>query len=214
MTPRREPLLRATNETGFSPILDRLVRQVTGCHAVAFTDDEGEAIDIAGRGTPFDIYVTGAHMRILLDEARLAGLGAVRQICINGNKRSFVARTLRENCALTLLLAPRAALAVSSRAVEVATFALEVEAGFRSNDENPAWFPIDVTPPARPTRARALTLRPVSRSAAPPWRDFEVIGKLAHLRRGERGYRIRLVNGMETMIVREALGTWWSDELL
>lgn len=214
MSRPREPLLRTTNATGFTPILDRLVQQVSGCHAAAFVDDEGEAIDIAGRGTPFDVCVTGAHMRILLDESRLAGLGTIRQIAINGLKRSFVARTLLENCALTLILSPRAALAVSSRAIEVASFALEREAGFRSNEENPAWFPVDVAPSGRPTRARSIPVRPVSKSQAPPWRDFEVIGTLVGLKRGERGYRVRLQSGMEMMVVREPLGAWWCDELL
>jgi hypothetical protein len=211
---RPPPLVRTTHETGFSLILERLVEQVGGCHAAAFVDDEGEAIDIAGRGTHFDICVVGAHMRILLDESRLAGLGPVRQIAINGLDRSFVARTLLENCALTLLLAPRAALAVSSRAIDVASFALEREAGFRSNDENPAWFPIDVAPTTRPTKARTVPVRPVSRSQMPPWRELEIIGQLVGLRRGERGYRVRLENGMELMLVREPLGAWWADELL
>lgn len=211
---RPPPLVRQTHETGFSLILDRLVKQVAGCHAAAFVDDEGEAIDIAGHGTHFDICVVGAHMRILLDESRSAGLGPVRQIAINGFHRSFVARTLLENCALTLLLAPRAALSVSSRAIDVAAFALEREAGFRSNDENPSWFPIDVAPANRPSRARTIPVRPVSRSQTPPWRELEIIGQLVGLRRGERGYRVRLDNGMELMLVREPLGAWWADELL
>lgn len=214
MNPRHEPLLKTTHETGFSPILERLVAQVSGCHAAAFVDDEGEAIDIAGRGTHFDVCVTGAHMRILLDEARLAGFGKVRQIAINGIRRSFVARTLLENCALTLILSPRAALAVSSRAIEVASFALEREAGFRTNDENPSWFPVDVFPAGRPTRARSVPVRPVSKSQAPPWREFEILGTLVGLKRGERGYRVRLESGMEMMVVREPLGAWWCDEVL
>ena len=47
-----------------------------------------------------------------------------------------------------------------------------------------------------------------------PWHEVQVIGRVAGLLRGERGYRVRTEDGAEMTLVRERLGRWYADTVL
>ncbi len=205
--PRAAKVVRTADESAFSRILDELVAGTPGCRAVAFVDQEGEAIDIAGTGDEFDIKVVGAHMNFLLDTAR--SLGVVRRLVVRGSTRSLAAITLPEGYSLVFILHRGAAFHASERALAHAASELAVEAGFGARTRpGPRWFPVEVAPlgakDLRPTQ-----LRPRASAA---WHDVQILGTQMGLAKGERGYRIRTARGVEAMLVREPLGRWWCDE--
>jgi hypothetical protein len=65
---------RLQSKTGFTAILETLVKALPGGVGVALVDAEGEAVDYAGdRIDPFDVKVTAAQWRILLPKGARRG---------------------------------------------------------------------------------------------------------------------------------------------
>lgn len=199
---------RVQAESAFARILDRIVRSIPGCRAAAFVDQEGEAVDVAGYGTEFDIKVAGAHLRVVMAESETLPHGTIHDLVISASRTSYRIHVLPEGYALMLILASPAAFSISHRALNAATRALSKEAGFDLPVGGPKWFPVDVYAEGgklqRPRRARG----------ASHWFDVQVLGSVMGLGRRERGYRVRLDNGNELTFVREPLGRWWADDAL
>jgi hypothetical protein len=190
----------------FTLILQRLLAATPGARAVALVDFEGETVDYAGRGDPYELKVAAAHWLIVLSE--LAGaprVGEVRRITVRARGQGYYVRRLEENYAVVLILHPRAAFTVSERAVQEAIAELSVEAGWPVPRDGARWFHVEV---AADRRAR----RPERLKVGGSWQPVDVMGALVGLAPRERGFRVRLPSGHEMTLVRERLGQWFADE--
>ena len=196
--------------TTFARILRNLVARTPGACAAALVDFEGETVDYAGSLDPFELKVSAAHWQLVLATTRpTSGFDAVQHFCVRAQRRGYFVRRLRENYAVVLVLHPRAAFAVSDRALQVAVMGLSTEAGWPLPRNAVRWFAADVECAHRNQRWRPLRLR-----VADTWQPLEIIGAVVGLNARERGYRVRLTTGAEIMLIRERLGRWFSDEWL
>lgn len=200
--PSRAPSVRDMDVSAFAKILGDLVTRVPGAYASALVDIDGETVDYAGKGDPFDLKVAAAHVRILMRDLERLPLGAPRSLVIRGARRSVVGRALPDGYAVVVLLRRRAGFAASERAFSTCERLLAVEAGWSGPRARP-WYPVDVEVDrrGRPTTMRGLPL--------------EVFGAIVDLPRPERGFRVR-VRGNESRgeltLVREPGRFWYADE--
>ena len=115
----RRPVARDMDTTPFTPILVELLTRVPGAYAAALVDAEGECVDYAGKGTPFDTKIAAAELRVLLSQLQdAANVGAVRWLVLRGERRTVVARGLADSYALVTLLRRRACFTASQRAFD------------------------------------------------------------------------------------------------
>lgn len=192
---------RDTDPTPFTPILDELLRRLPGALAAALVDREGETVDYSGRGDPYDMKVAAAHGRILLNEIdNLGFLGTARWLVVRGVKRTFVTRSLPDAYALVLLMKRRAGFTRSSRAFLVCERALALEAGWPVPPSKVTWHPVEVQRDrrGRPRKVGAL------------W--VEVLGAVMGLPAHESGFRVRVQDGSELTLIREARNAWYADD--
>lgn len=221
MSRRAPPVQRDTDASPFAAILDDLLRRIPGAYAAALVDHEGECVDYAGRGDPFDIKVAAAHWRIILAQtAKQRAFSGVRTIVARAQRRTFLAHALPDDYALVVLLSKRAGFAPISRAVAFGERALAEEAGWQVAPEALRWTPVEVAIDAR-RRPRTLRVEAARRglgpSQSPPATEahsVEVLGAVMGLRAGERGFRVRLDTGAEVTVVREPSGCWYADSEL
>lgn len=200
-SPSRRPTVRDTDETAFGAILGELVARLPGAFACALVDLQGETVDYAGQGDAFDIKVAAAHLRILLcDLERYGAIGEPRWMVLRGARRSFITRRLPHGYALIVLLRRRAGFTVSARAFAACERALAVEAGWKIGDV-PSWFAVSVDVDRRGRPLRVGT----------PSRPVEVFGAVMGLPARERGFRVRIANGSELMLIREGKRSWYAD---
>jgi len=187
----------------FSVILTELIRRIDGAFACALVDREGETVDYAGTGDPFDVKVAAAHFRILLQQVEEYGvLGVPRSLLVRGRKRSILVRGLPDGYAVVLLLRKRAGFAASERAFLVCERALAAEAGWMRVEPQAAWYPVVVE----------VDLRGRPKTVGDPGVAVEVLGSVMGLPRRERGFRVRLASGSELTLVREPGDRWYGDE--
>ncbi|MBX3210335.1 MAG: roadblock/LC7 domain-containing protein [Labilithrix sp.] len=199
---------RDTDATPFATILDALIQRVPGAEAAALVDSQGETVDYAGRGEPFDLRVAAAHVQIILAGIdRFAALGEPRWVVIRGERKSVAASVLPDGYVLMLLLRPRAAFAISTRALKVCTRALAEEAGWtdlakRDGVKQRSWFEVAVETDGRgrPSRVGGAKIA------------VEVLGAVMGLSVRERGFRVRTADGSELTLVREPRQRWYADE--
>jgi hypothetical protein len=207
---------RDTDDTAFTKIIDDLIQRVPGAFAAALVDGLGETVDYSGRGDPFDLKLSAAHLQIILAELqRWRGLGEPRWLVIRGQKKSVAASALPDGYALILLLRPRSAFTISTRALKVCIRALATEAGWDNDDfekhdgekQERSWFPMIVD---TDKRGRPLTIG-ASREPSSRRVPVEVLGTVMGLSVRERGFRVRTVDGSELMLVREPRERWYAD---
>ncbi len=201
---------RDTDLTPFAAILEALIGRVPGAFAAALVDSQGETVDYAGRGSPFDVRVAAAHLQIMLmDIERFGALGEPRWVVVRGAQRSIAASVLPDGYVLVLLLRPRAAFTISTRALKVCTHALADEAGWRDlakrdGVKQRSWYIAEVE---TDRRGRPTHVAVGARRAA-----VEVIGAVMGLSVRERGFRVRTEEGAELTLVRETRQRWYADE--
>jgi hypothetical protein len=189
------------DRTPFTAMLDDLLARLPGAFACALVDVEGETVDYAGMGDPFDMKIAAAHLRILLQEIeQLGALGDPRWLAIRGGKRTILARALPDRYALVVLYRRRAGFTVPRRAFAACERAICVEAGLPQRDLGPAWYAVDVA-----ADARGRPLRVASRRV-------EVLGSVVGLGPREHGFRVRTEAGRELTLVRETRKCWYADE--
>lgn len=203
-------ITRDTEATGFTTILESLVDRVAGAFAAALVDSLGETVDYAGRGDPFDLKIASAHLQILLRSLSTVGsIGDPRWLVIRGPLRSAAASALPDGYVLVILLRPRAAFTISTRALKVCTRALAEEAGWTRVElaksdgvKQRSWFftSVETDRRGRPTHVGASRTR------------VEVIGAVMGLSVRERGFRVRTEQGSELTLVREPRQRWYADE--
>ncbi|MDF2693359.1 MAG: hypothetical protein K0S65_1742 [Labilithrix sp.] len=199
---------RDTDATPFTAILDALIQRIAGAYAAALVDSQGETVDYAGRGEPFDVRVAAAHLQIILASIdRLGALGGPRWVVLRGGRKSIAASVLPDGYVLVLLLRPRAAFTISTRALKVCTRALAQEAGWsdlekRDGVKQRSWFdvPVDTDRRGRPTHVGTERIA------------VEVLGAVMGLSIRERGFRVRTAEGSELTLVREPGRRWYADE--
>lgn len=197
---------RDTDATPFAEILRELIERVPGSYAAALVDSEGETVDYSGCGQPFDLRVAAAHLQLVVQSLRrFSALGEPRWVVVRGNRKSVAATSLPDGYVLAVLLRPRAAFTISTRALTVCTRALALEAGWRDAREGGTqrtWFSATVETDAR---GRPIFLGP----ARVP---LEVLGAIIGLPARERGFRVRTQGGTELSLVRETGHRWYADE--
>ena len=192
----------------FTRILQQLVERTPGAFATALVDFEGETVDYAGRLDPFELKVAAAHWQLVLaQEESAAAFGAIRQLTVRAQSRSYFVRRLHENYALVIVLHPRAAFSVSERAIVEAVAGLSLEAGWPLPRNAARWFGVQVEAERSDQRRRPVRIR-----VAGTWQTLEIMGSVMGLRPRERGFRVRLASGAEIMLIRERLGFWFLDE--
>lgn len=199
---------RDTDATPFTAILDALIQRISGAYAAALVDSQGETVDYAGRGEPFDLRVAAAHLQIILASIeRFGALGEPRWVVIRGGRKSIAASVLPDGYVLVLLLRARAAFTISTRALKACTRALADEAGWsdlekRDGVKQRSWFEVavEVDRRGRPTHAGAKRI------------EVEVLGAVMGLSVRERGFRVRTAEGSELTLVREPKQRWYADE--
>lgn len=202
-TDQMPSLGRDTDATAFTVILQSFLESVVGVMGAALVDGQGETVDYAGAGDPFDLRVAAAHLQILVQGiSRFGALGEPTWLVIRGSQKSFAATSLPDGYALILVLRPRAAFAISMRALSVCLRALAVEAGWDAPlRPKRTWSPVSVTVDHRGRPVR------IGDDIA-----VEVLGALMGLSVRERGFRVRTAAGSELMLVREPRNRWYSDE--
>lgn len=179
-----------------------------GAQGAALVDFEGETVDYAGRLDPFELKITAAHWLIVLSEtAEAAQLGPIQRLTVRARGRAYYVRRLEENYAVVLVLHPRAAFAVSERAVQEAIAAFSAEAGWPPPRDATRWFWVEVE-----SEHHGRAVRPRRLKVAGRFQPVEVMGALVGLAARENGFRVRLPSGAEMMLVRERLGRWFADE--
>ena len=199
--------------SSFAPTLGRLCSSA-GVVGAALVDCDGEAVDYAGRVSPFDIRVAAAEWRIMLsrlERCRQTPLRDTRQVMIRGVNKSFGAVLLPEGYALVLQLLPRC-FRVSPRALSEAVREICENAGLEwpaPEGQSPAsqWMRVQVNESPAPQR------RPRSVWVHRKWLPVEVLGRCVgpELLPNEIGYRVRLLGGAEVTLVREPLAHWFAD---
>lgn len=202
---RREAPPRDQATSSFTVILERLVASTPSARGAVLVDFEGETVDYAGSLDPFELKVAAATWQIAVSEVAETSFAAFTQIVVRAQRTSFVLRRVTEQYALVLVLHPRAAFAVSSRALAEAEAALSREAGW-SRRNRAAWFSVNVQTDT------SVEHRPVSIFVAGSWHPLEVMGALVGLCDREHGYRVRMSSGAEMMLIRERNGRWFCDE--
>jgi hypothetical protein len=193
----------------FTRILERLLAVTPGGQGVALVDFEGETVDYAGRLDPFELKITAAHWQIVLGEtaAEATQVGPIRELTVRARGRAYHVRRLEENYAVVLILHPRAAFAVSERAMQEAIAGLSAEAGWPLPRDAARWFWVEVE-----SDHQGRAVRPRRLKVGGRFQPIEVMGAVMGLAPRERGFRVRLPNGAEMMLVRERLGRWFADE--
>jgi hypothetical protein len=192
----------------FTRILERLLAATAGARAAALVDGEGETVDYAGQFDPFELKVTAAHWTIALSElAEAPQIGTIHQVVVRARSYGYFVRRLEENYAVVVILHPRAAFAVSERAVQEAIAGLSHEAGWPAPSDATRWHFVEVE-----TERRGRVRRPRKLKVAGAWQPLDIMGSLVGLAPRERGFRVRLPSGAEMMLVREPHGTWFADE--
>jgi hypothetical protein len=199
-------ILDPPSDRAFATILGALVGRLRSARGAALVDLEGETVDHAGWQDPYLTRLAAAHLRIALEETRgQTALTTTTLVIARATRASFVIRSLPEGYALVLWLARGAWFATSQgRPLEECARRLSEEAGWPWSGET-AWYSVDVQtvaggrPEALRTRDRLEYL--------------EILGRYASgLTRGERGWRVRLQAGIETTLVREPGGFWYTDQ--
>lgn len=200
---------RDQTPSSFAPTLGRLCASA-GVVGAALVDADGEAVDYAGRVSPFEIRVAAAEWRIVLGRlgrCKQSVWRDTRQLMIRGVNKSFGVVLLPEGYALVLQLLPRC-FRVSPRALSEAVREICENAGLTPFVTGSAqWMRVQVNESPSPQR------RPRSVWVNRKWLPVEVLGRWvdAELAANEIGYRVRLLGGAEVTLVREPLAHWFAD---
>ncbi|MDP9033668.1 MAG: hypothetical protein M3O50_02590 [Myxococcota bacterium] len=210
---------RDQHESPFASILAVLVERIPGARAAALVDSFGETVDYAGGAPPFDLRLSAAHWRIVLDAADgQRSFQGLRWFAVRASKRSYLVYALPDGYALVIALSRAAGFAGWQRAVSMCVRALSKEAGlsWMLGVPSAAWFPIDVL---SDTRRRPCSVRIEGRLYR-----VEILGTIARSGQREarasawdpagreRGWRVRLDTGVEATLIREPGGTWYADD--
>ncbi len=189
----------------FSVILAGLIYRLPGAVAACLVDKDGESVDYAGAGEPFDIKVTGAYWQIVQRFFRQCHMFAgTRELVIRCGKKSFLLRALPDDYVVVVSLHRHAGYSGVDRALSACVHALAREARWDLPEETRSWFAIHVESDAKRRPIRIIYGGLAER--------VEVVGTIVGLRKCDRGFRIRLASGPEITVVREPGDFWYAEE--
>jgi hypothetical protein len=198
------------HRTAFTDILELLVDASVGRIAAVLVDQEGEAVDHAGRMPAFEAKLAGAHWQIVLREAceaaRKVGAAAVgvRSISIRTERLGYLVLALEDGYVLVVVCTDLGAMNVSQRALREVEIELSREAGLALRDPSaPQWYGVRVRtePAAGPT---TIEVPGTGRER------IETSEKLVAAGDFERAYRVRTEAGRLLELVREPSGHWYA----
>ena len=196
---------RDQRESAFAGILGDLVRRVPGARAAALVDRDGETVDYAGGGAPYETRIAAAHWQIALEAVRGQGLFAdVRSIVVRAPRASFLVHALPQRYVLLVRLGRGAGFRGWQRALPACARRIGWEAGWPPAPES-TWFDVDVSCDAAG--------RPCALACDGAREGLEVIGR--HRSDGaqpEQAWRVRLSSGAEVTLVCESKRFWYTDE--
>jgi hypothetical protein len=197
-------LSRRSWNSAFAAILETLVGRVRRAQGAALVDADGETVDFVGQQEPFLAKLIAAHIRITLEAARgQRSLAATWLMVVRDARASFVVRGLPHGYALVVWLARGAWLGSGTRGIEDCARRLSKEAGWPWVGRTD-WYAVEVQ--------TAVDGRPDALRAGDRLEPLEILGRYASgLTRGERGWRVRLQAGVETTLIREPGGFWYTD---
>jgi predicted regulator of Ras-like GTPase activity (Roadblock/LC7/MglB family) len=136
------------DESAFTHILRRLWQSSPSVQAVAFIDDEGEAIDYCASIEPFEAKVIGAQMvvtaRAVLEANRRAGFGEMNELIIGGDKRGIIVRRMTDELGLVVATTSTDDEHTVAVAIERCVDALRREAHLELPDWEPRPKPLEV----------------------------------------------------------------------
>lgn len=203
---------RDQHESAFAAILADLVVRVPGARAAALVDRDGETVDYAGRGNPYEMRVAAAHFRIVLDETLgQPSLAGVRSLLVRAARASFAVHALPDGYALVVRLTRGAGFRGLGRAVPACTRSLADEAGWTHAASD--WHALDVVSDERHAPRAVRPARPGGAYGPEPELPIEVLGRYrAALPQHERAWRVRVPTGVEFTLVRESGGFWYADQ--
>ncbi len=205
------PAERVQARSEFTRILEELIASAPGASGVALVDREGEAVDYAGSLTMFEIKVAAAHLQLetrLAAQSLLPSVGTVRSLTVRAATRSFISVELVDGYNLVVILRRCSPFGISQRALKAAERAICIEGGWPAAKDLERWSLAQVQS-VRRRHGKPLRLLFGSR-----WLALEIMGVVAGLPDGERGYRVRTEEGAEMTLVRERMGRWFSDTAL
>ena len=131
---------RDQSETGFTPILRRLLYREDGVLAAVFVDGEGECVDYCSALPPFDAKVNAAHLLIVMTELSATLLDRAGQswmLEVQASERDLIIRRVDDDYLLVLVTKPRVMNQRVVSAIEKAVVQLRQEAQV----ETPSWEP-------------------------------------------------------------------------
>jgi hypothetical protein len=196
---------RDQRESAFTGILADLVQRVPGARDAALVDGDGETVDYAGAGAPYDTRVAAAHWRLVLDSVRAQALFAdVRSLVVRAHRASFIVHALPEGYALLVRLGRGAGFRGWQRALPACARRIAREAGWL-DVSGASWFDVNVS--------CDVAGRPFALACDGEREDLEVIGKHRTERAvPEQAWRVRLSSGAEATLVCESRRFWYMDE--
>lgn len=201
---------RDMEETGFTPILRRLVSAIPEVRAAVFVDEEGECVDYCSRVDVFAAKVAGAQLHVAIRAVMGSGarcLGAPRALHVVADSAELLVRRVSDEYTLVVVCDPPAPLGALQGRVEAAVCELRSEGGIA----RPAWEPERETlrvelrssagwgyaPTAFSERGRRHALAAV----VGRWIDHEDQGAVC--------FMVRTESGEETVLVHRAWEGRW-----
>jgi hypothetical protein len=201
---------RDMEETGFTPILRRLVASLPELQAAVFVDEEGECVDYCTRIGLFDAKILGAQLHVLTHTVVEHGrrfLGVPHAFHLVADAREIIVRRISDEYTLVLACDPPAPLGAIHGLLEGVVRDLRHEGSIRAPDWEPHRETLRVelrasagwgyAPTAFSERGRRHALAAV----VGRWVDHEDAGAVCFL--------VRTTTGEETVLVHRAREGRW-----
>ncbi|MCX7807885.1 MAG: hypothetical protein N2515_04700 [Deltaproteobacteria bacterium] len=131
---------RDMEETGFTPILRRLLGAMQEIQAVVFVDEEGECVDYVARIEAFEAKVMGAQLHVFLKNSLhllRTPLGEIRRFHIVTEDTEIWLERVSPEYTLVVAAAPSGSLDVGSLLEEVVG-SLREEGGIHGGKDSPS----------------------------------------------------------------------------
>jgi hypothetical protein len=201
---------RDMEETGFTPILRRLVASAPELQAAVFVDEEGECVDYTTRMGLFDAKIAGAQLHVLTHTIVEAGrrfLGDPHAYHVVADVREILVRRVSDEYTLVLVSDPPAPLGALTNLVEGAVRELRIEGGIAP----PVWEPHRETLKVDVRASAGWGYAPTAFSERGHRHELvAVVGRwIDHEDQGAVCFMVRTSSGEETVLVHKAREGRW-----
>lgn len=201
---------RDMEETGFTPILRRLVANVPELQAAVFVDEEGECVDYTARMALFDAKIAGAQLHVLthtIVETARRFLGDAHAYHVVADAREILVRRVSDEYTLVLVSDPPAPLGALNQLVEGAVRDLRLEGAIAP----PLWEPHRETLKVEIRASAGWGYAPTAFSERGHRHELAaVVGRwIDHEDQGAVCFMVRTTSGEETVLVHKAREGRW-----